>query len=203
MLRRGEVHLPVNVCEKCAKFACDWYSLALSKLISISCRLWDKIYHVGFRLLLFISLLVVCFVYVCLFGYAAKLQSPFTLFELGINGDLYGMDDGWIFFRYAGEICVFDAGKLVLCLIGDGLRHHHSRNVWRYTLYDVIHGVNGTANVATWIAFDETVILFKLLQDSECVWQIAYASFVFVFVLISQYLSTRLRHMCMCERRAK
>ena len=77
------------------------------------------------------------------------------------------MDNGLILVQYAGDIRVFDAGKLVLCLIDDGLRHHQSRHVWRYTLYDVIHGVNDTGNVTTWIAVDETVTLFKLMQDSE------------------------------------
>ena len=77
------------------------------------------------------------------------------------------MDNGLILVQYAGDIRVFDAGNLVLCLIDDGLRHHQSRHVWRYTLYDVIHGVNDTGNVTTWIAVDETVTLFKLMQDSE------------------------------------
>ena len=76
-------------------------------------------------------------------------KSPFTYFELGINGHLYGMDNGLILVQYAGDIRVFDAGKLVLCLIDDGLRHHQSRHVWRYTLYDVIHCVNDTGNATT------------------------------------------------------
>ena len=77
------------------------------------------------------------------------------------------MDNGLILVQYAGDIRVFDAGKLELCLIDDGLRHHQSGHVWRYTLYDVIHCVNDTGNATTYIAFDETVTLFKLMQDSE------------------------------------
>ena len=65
--------------------------------------------------------------------------------------------------------------------------------------------MNDTGNATTWIAFDETVTLFKLMHDSEyiCVWQIAYALFVFVFVLVSPYLSPRLPvYIAMSERRA-
>ena len=32
-----------------------------------------------------------------------------------------------------------------------------------------MHGVNGTGNVTTWIALDEKVNLFKLMQDYEYV----------------------------------
>ena len=64
------------------------------------------------------------------------------------------------------EIYAFLTLANLYCILNDdGLRHNQSRHVWRYTMYDVIHGVNVTGNVITRITFVETVTMFKLIRD--------------------------------------